>query len=155
MHKPLKMVEAKEIEYSFELRSKPFFNLTVEMLDCVRDHNFDRLAQICDDDYGIIDINTEGGSEIIRDRQGWENWFSGLFTRLEAMKAITWSEITHYEAVEGSDMGYSVVDFDQVFIVADKKMRFEVIATIIWKKEGEEWKEARYHSSLIRVKEES
>ncbi len=146
--------QAEVISYSEELSSNPFFDLTVEMLDCVRDHNFDRLSKICDDDYGIIDINTEGGSEIIRDRRGWENWFSGLFQKLEEMKATTWSEITHYESVVRGEMGYSVVDFDQVFIVGDKKMRFAVIATIIWKKEGEEWKESRYHSSLINVKEE-
>jgi len=146
--------QAEVISYSEELSSKPFFDLTVEMLDCVRDHNFDRLSKICDDDYGIIDINTEGGSEIIRDREGWEKWFSGLFQKLEEMEATTWSEITHYESVERGEMGYSVVDFDQVFIVGDKKMRFAVIATIIWKKDDDEWKESRYHSSLINVKEE-
>lgn len=149
------MVETKEIEYPQEMRSKPFFDLTVEMLGCVRDHEFDRLSEICDDDFGIIDINTEGGSEIIRDRNGWEEWFRGLFKKLEAMNATTWSEITRYEAIEGTDMGYGVVDFDQVFIAGEKKLRFAVIATIIWKKEGEEWKESRYHSSLVSVKEES
>ncbi len=140
-------------DYPQEMLKKPFFDLTLEMLNCVRDHNFDRLSQICDDDYGIVDINTEGGSEIIRDRAGWEKWFSGLFKKLDQMQAETWSEITNYEAEKTSEMGYSVVDFDQMFIVGEKRMRFSVIATIIWKKVGEEWKEARYHSSLIKVEE--
>lgn len=130
---------------------KPFFELTKEMLGCVRDHNFERLSQICDDDYGIIDINTEGGSEIIRTREGWENWFKGLFQKLETMHAKTWSEITHYEAVKHDTMGYSVVDFDQVFHAGDQKLRFKVIATIIWKLDNGVWKESRYHSSLISV----
>ena len=50
-------------------------------------------------------------------------------------------------------MGYSVVDFDQMLVVGDKKMRFSVIATIIWKLESGNWKESRYHSSLIKVSE--
>jgi hypothetical protein len=142
------------LEYPAEFREKPFFDLTEEMLGCVRDHNFDRLAEICDDDYGIIDINTEGGSEIIRDRKGWENWFQGLFKRLDDMNAQTWSEITNYEAFKRADMGYSVVDFDQVLKIGEKSMRFAVIATIIWKLEDGNWRESRYHSSLVSVKEE-
>jgi len=134
------------------MTDKPFFELTREMLACVRDHNFTRLSEICDDDFGIIDINTTGGSEIIRDRHGWENWFTSLFAKLNELKAETWSEITGYEAVQQSDMGYSVVDFDQIFIAGDQRLRFSVIATIIWKKQGGEWKEARYHSSLLGVK---
>ncbi len=143
------------LEYPASMLSKPFFDLTRTMLDCVRDHNFRDLAQICDDDFGIIDINTAGGSEIIRDRAGWEAWFQGLFVQIDAMQAQTWSEITGYEAVRAGDMGYSVVDFDQVFIAGGKRMRFAVIATIIWKRAGEVWKEARYHSSLVQVKEET
>ncbi|MEO0332425.1 MAG: nuclear transport factor 2 family protein [Bacteroidota bacterium] len=144
---------AEAPSYSQEIQQKLFFDLTSEMLNCVRDHHFDRLAQICDDDYGIVDINTEGGSEIIRDRAGWEKWFTGLFKTLDQMQAQTWSEITNYEAEQTGEMGYSVVDFDQMLVVGEKRMRFSVIATIIWKKVGEVWKEARYHSSLIKVEE--
>jgi len=143
------------MEYPEEMKKKPFFDLTVEMLNCVRDRNYDRLAAICDDDFGIIDINTEGGSEVIRDREGWENWFKGLFSKLRIMNAETWSEITRYEALQREDMGYCVVDFDQMLVIGEKKMRFGVISTIIWKKENDEWKESRYHCSLINVKEES
>lgn len=146
-------LEPAAIQYPYELKKKPFFNLTVEMLNCVRDHNFDRLAAICDDDFGIIDINTEGGSEVIRDRKGWEQWFQGLFQKLMAMEAQTWSEITNYEAFQKGEMGYGVVDFDQHFVVGGKKMVFAVIATIIWKKENGEWKESRYHSSMLNMKE--
>ncbi len=143
----MEAVKVKDKKYT----DKPFYDLTEEMLSCVRDHNFERLASICDDDFGIIDINTEGGSEIIRDREGWEDWFKGLFERLDLMNARTWSEITGYEALQHETMGYSVVDFDQIFIAGDQKLKFKVIATIIWKKDGDEWKESRYHSSLISV----
>jgi hypothetical protein len=51
-----------------EFSGKPYYALTCELLDCVRDHNYTRLSHICDDDFGIIDINPTGGSEIIRDR---------------------------------------------------------------------------------------
>lgn len=139
------------MENSNSIKDKPFYRLTEEMLGCVRDHNFVRLSAICDDDFGIVDINTEGGSEIIRDRKGWEDWFSGLFKTLDSMGAKTWSEITSYEAIEHETMGYSVVDFDQYFIAGDQKLKFGVLATIIWKKEGNEWKESRYHSSLKGV----
>lgn len=129
----------------------PFFEETVEMLSCVRDHNFERLSKICDDDFGIIDINTEGGSEIIHDRAGWEAWFKGLFQNLKTLKAKTWSEITSYNALKHDTMGYGVVEFDQIFHAQGQKLRFKVIATIIWKLENDIWKESRYHSSLVSV----
>lgn len=140
--------------YPEAMRAKPFFDLTAEMFRCVRDHDFTTLAGICDDDFGIIDINVEGGSQVIRDRVGWEQWFTGLFAQLKAMQATTWSEITRYEAVRAQDMGYSVVDFDQVFIGQGKRLRFSVLATIVWKRTGAGWHEARYHSSLLNVVEE-
>lgn len=140
--------------YPADWHSKPFFDLTAEMLNCVRDHNFSRLERICDDDFGIVDIDIEGGSRIIRNQTEWATWFTGLFQQLDAMQAATWSEITRYEALERQDMGYSVVDFDQLFVVGGKKMRFSVIATIIWKHTGNLWQESRYHGSLIKVVEE-
>mgnify|MGYP006305086459 CR=1 FL=1 len=141
------------LRYSKEMREKPFFGLTREMLDNVRDHDFHRLSEVCDDDFGIIDINTEGGSEVIRTREEWENWFRGLFKKLDGMGAKTWSVITGYEALKRIDMGYSVVDFDQMLVIGGQKMKFSVVATIIWKLEGTEWKESRYHSSLVGFKE--
>ncbi len=137
--------------YPKEWLDKPFFRLSAEMLECVSDHNYERLSKICDDDFGIIDINPEGGSEIIRDRAGWEAWFTGLFAKLQTMQADTWSEITGYECLATDAMAYSVVDFDQILAFDSKEMRFSVIATIIWKKQDGEWKESRYHSSLLSV----
>jgi len=133
------------------MQDKPFYGLTLDLLDCVRDHDFRTLSAMCDDDFGIVDITTTGGSLIIRDRAGWEEWFTGLFAQLDALRAQTWSEITGYESVVSGDMGYSVVDFDQTFIAEEEKLRFGVIATIIWKRVDGVWKESRYHSSLVGV----
>lgn len=119
------------------------------MLSSIRDHDFNSLAKRCDDDFGIIDINVKGGAEIIRDRVSWENWFKSLFRQLNEMHAITWSEITHYDALKHETMGYSVVDFDQYFIAGEQRLKFSVIATIIWKKGENQWLESRYHSSLL------
>lgn len=155
MNTAISAPEKQTTEYPQSWYEKPFFKLTEEMLQCVSKQNFERLSQICDDDFGIIDINTDGGSEVIRDKQGWAEWFTGLFAKLKAMEATTWSEITRYESMIRTDMGMSVVDFDQMFVVGDKKMRFSVIATIVWKLEDKTWKEARWHSSLLTVKDES
>ena len=134
------------------MKEKPFYNLTLQLFKCVELHDFDTLANLCDDDYGIVDLNEEGKNMIIRDRAGWEEWFRTLFVKLDHMKANTWTEVTNYEAVQEDNMGYSVVDFDQLLEVDNKKMRFSCIVTIIWKKTPDGWKEARYHSSLIGVK---
>lgn len=131
--------------YPAKWRDMSFFGLTVEMLDCVSRHDFNRLAEICDDDFGIIDINPEGGSEIIRNR------VKGIFSELEKRKTETCSEITNYEAIESGNMGYGLVDCDQTFIQGDQQLKFGVIATIIWKKVNGKWFESLYHSSLKKV----
>mgnify|MGYP006284080371 CR=1 FL=1 len=141
--------EFPKIDYSRDWQEKPFFSLTLKLLNAVRDNDLSSLAHLCDDDYGIVDINTEGGSQVIRNRKEWEKWFKSLFSELQSRNAITWSEITNYEAVISQEMGYSVVDFDQMFVVEGQQMKFSVLATIIWKKEEQGWKESRYHSSLI------
>lgn len=132
-------------------RGKPFYDVTVRLLGCVRDHDLPTLSALCDDDFGIVEITTTGGSLVIRDRAAWEEWFTGLFAQLDTMQARTWSEITGYQAVVAGDMGYSVVDFHQVLVTPQESLRFTVIATIIWKRVDGAWKESRYHSSLLGV----
>lgn len=136
------------------MENKPFYQETLTLFDSVAKHDFNTLADLCDDDFGIVDLNEEGKNEIIRTREAWENWFKTLFARLDNMQAETWTEVTNYEAVKEEKLGYSVVDFDQLFVVGGKRLRFSCITTIIWKKTNHGWKEARYHSSLIGVKEE-
>lgn len=136
------------------MENKPFYQETLTLFESVAKHDFDTLANLCDDDFGIVDLNEEGKNVIIRTRQEWEDWFRTLFTKLDTMKANTWTEVTNYEAVQEEKLGYSVVDFDQILEVGEQKLRFSCIVTIIWKKTESGWKEARYHSSLIGVKED-
>jgi SnoaL-like domain len=133
------------------MKNKPFFELTETILNCVRDHNYDLLSNLCDDDFGIIDINETGGTMVAKNRTEWENWFKSLFIKLDTMQASTWSEITEYDALETSEMGYSVVYFNQYVKVGEITQCFKATSTIIWKKTNNGWKESRYHGSLLGV----
>jgi ketosteroid isomerase-like protein len=115
----------------------------------VRDHDFDTLAELCDDDFGIVDVDPSGNARPIRDRAGWEAWFRELFETLTAMGAATDSTIDDYHAVVAGDMGYSVLDFTQTLTVGAHVASFECVATIIWKRTAAGWREARWHASVI------
>ena len=132
-----------------EWAEAPFFAETIELLRCVRDHDFDTLADLCDDDFGIVDLDPAGGSVMIRTRAEWEAWFRRLFAQLEAMPAGTDSEILDYQAIEATDMGYSVVEFRQSLSMGELTAYFDCVATIVWKRTPDGWKEARWHVSLL------
>lgn len=127
----------------------PFFEETVELLRSVRDHDFESLAELCDDDFGIVDLDQSGGSVMIRTRAEWEAWFRRLFSELNAASASTDSEILDYRAMKTSDMGFAVVEFRQSLGIADVTAHFNCVATIVWKATPEGWKEARWHVSLL------
>lgn len=133
------------------MEAQPFATETRTLFHCVSTHDFDTLAALCDDDFGIIDLGTEGQSVVIETRQQWEDWFHSLFARLDAMGAHTATEIQKYQALEMGAMGYSVVDFCQLLTIGDHTARFYCVVTIIWKRVGDAWKESRWHCSLIRV----
>ena len=133
-----------------EYADKPFFAETVSLLRAVRDHDFDTLAALCDDDFGIVDIAPDGSGVPIRTRVEWEAWFRDrLFPQLEQMGAVTDSEITGYEAIESGDMGYSVLDFRQTLEVSGLVATFDCIATLIFKRTPNGWRESRWHCSVI------
>ena len=127
----------------------PFFAETLTLLRSVRDHDFETLAALCDDDFGIVDVDTSGTPRPIRDRAGWEAWFHELFATLNAMGASTDSRIDNYQAIASDDLGYSVLDFTQTLSVGDRVASFECVATIIWKRTSAGWREARWHASVI------
>lgn len=126
-----------------------FFTETVTLLRAVRDHDFDTLAALCDDDFGIVDVDTSGSVRPIGDRAGWEQWFRELFSTLDAMSASTDSRINGYRAMATAHMGYSVLDFTQTLTVGAHVASFECIATIIWKRTADGWRESRWHASVI------
>lgn len=129
---------------------QPFFEETLTLLRAVREHDFDTLAGLCDDDFGIVDIAPDGSGVPIRTRAEWEAWFrDGLFPRLEALGADTDSEVTGYQALVSGDLGYGVLDFQQSLTVGGLVATFECIATVIWKRTATGWKESRWHCSVI------
>jgi ketosteroid isomerase-like protein len=130
--------------------TQPFFGETLTLLRAVRDHDFDTLADLCDDDFGIVDIAPDGSGVPIRTRTEWEAWFrDGLFPKLEALGADTDSEITGYQALVSGDLGYGVLDFRQTLVMGELVATFDCIATIIWKRAASGWKESRWHCSVI------
>ena len=134
---------------SWPQSDEPFFAETCELLRSVRDHDFDTLARRCDDDFGIVDLDTEGRSVPVRNRAEWEAWFQGLFAQLDAMGAETDSEITDYHAIAGEDLGYSVLEFRQSLTLGGQTAFFDCITTIVWKLTPDGWREARWHGSLL------
>ena len=132
-----------------EWSSAPFFDLTVQLLSHVRDHDFDSLADLCDDDFGIVDLDQDVNNVMIRTRAEWEAWFRRLFSELDAAGAATDSEITNYDAIAGRDLGFSVVEFRQTLTMGELRASFECVATIVWKATPDGWKEARWHVSVL------
>lgn len=132
-----------------EFAGQPFFSETVELLRCVRDHDFDSLAALCDDDFGIVDLDPTGSNVMIRTRAEWEAWFKRLFSELSAGGMGTDSVITNYQALEGADMGFGVVEFTQYLTLGDLVAEFDCVTTIVWKATPDGWREARWHVSLL------
>ena len=132
-----------------DFEDRPFFSETIELLRSVRDHDFDTLAKRCDDDFGIVDIAPDGGSVAVRTRAEWEAWFHGLFTQLDAMGAATDSEVLAYDAIESSEMGFSVLEFRQTLSIGELEARFDCMTTIVWKRAEGRWVEARWHGSVL------
>jgi hypothetical protein len=132
-----------------EWADAPYFDLTIEMLRSVRDHDFDTLAARCDDDFGIVDLDQGGGNVMVRTRDEWEAWFRRLFSELDAVGATTDSTITNYQALETADLGYSVVEFTQSLALGEHVGLFDCVATIIWKRTPDGWRESRWHVSLL------
>jgi len=132
-----------------QFSDSPFFSETLTLLRSVRDHDFDTLAALCDDDFGIVDVDPSGAARPIRDRAEWEAWFHDLFATLNAMAASTDSRIDNYQAVQTGELGYSVLDFTQTLTVGDQVASFECVATIVWKRTEAGWREARWHASVI------
>lgn len=133
------------------MKDLPFYEETMTLFHSVRDHDFATLAALCDDDFGIVDLNTEGKNVVISTREAWEDWFRSLFDQLETMNAHTDTEIIDYQALRTAALGYSVVNFCQLLTVNEHTSRFYCVATIIWKRTEDGWKESRWHASLTRV----
>lgn len=128
---------------------RPFYAETISLLRSVRDQDFDTLSELCDDDFGIVDVDPSGNARPIKNRVEWERWFHELFATLDTMGATTDSEILDYKAMVQGTMGMSVLDFRQTLVVGDAVASFDCVATIVWKQTDTGWREARWHASVI------
>ena len=128
---------------------RPFYAETVALLRGVRDHDLASLSALCDDDFGIVDVDPSGAARPIRTRAEWVAWFRELFATLDAMDATTDSEILGYHAVRDGALGYSVLEFRQTLAVGPHVATFDCVATIVWKRTEAGWREARWHASVI------
>lgn len=134
---------------SVAFADQPFYEETLTLLRCVRDRDLATLAALCDDDFGIVDIDVDGTARPIRDRAEWVEWFTTLFATLESMGAATDSLILDYRALSEGALGFGVLEFQQSLTVGRHVATFECVATIIWKLTAEGWREARWHASII------
>ena len=134
---------------SLAFGEQPFYEQTLALLGGVRDHDFDLLASLCDDDFGIVDIDVDGTARPLRSRAEWEEWFRTLFATLDSMSAATDSAVLDYQAIEHDTLGYGVLEFQQTLTVGPHVATFDCVATIIWKLTDEGWREARWHASVI------
>lgn len=128
---------------------QPFYEQTVELLRSVRDQDFAALAALCDDDFGIVDIDVTGAARPIRDRSEWEEWFTTLFATMTGMEATTDSFIFDYRALTHDTLGFGVLEFRQTLTVGNYVAAFDCVATIVWKLTEHGWREARWHASVI------
>ena len=132
-----------------QFADQPFYSETIELLRCVRDHDFTALATLCDDDFGIVDVDPAGAARVVRDRAGWEAWFHELFATLDALTAATDSEVLDYRAIAHDTMGFSVLEFRQYLTIGDHTATFDCVTTIVWKHTPAGWREARWHGSVV------
>lgn len=61
----------------------PYFTHTVELLRCVRDHDFDVLAALCDE-LDVVDPDQRGLNVMERTGEGWKAWSTPLLGELDA-----------------------------------------------------------------------
>lgn len=134
---------------AFAARGTPFAAETAELLAAVRDRDLRTLEARCDDDLGIIDLAPDGGAMVLDDRAAWEAWFVGLFAQLTEMEAETDSLVETFDSVVWIDAGMSVLTWWQTVTVGALTGWFRCQATIVWKRDGDRWVEARWHASLL------
>ncbi len=132
---------------------QPLLNEVCTLFECVSTADFPRLAALCDDDFGIVDLDPEGKNVLVRTRAEWEAWFQRLFATLPAIGATTYTHITRYQVLPTPQMALCVVEFTQYLQLATERHPFDCVVTIVWKRpeaDADRWVEARWHVSLLQ-----
>ena len=128
---------------------QPFYEETVSLLQSMRNHDFATLAALCDDDFGIVDIDDAGAARPIRNRVEWEQWFTALFATLKDMDAATDLVILDYQALKRGSLGFGVLEFQHTLTAGPNVATVDCVATIVWKRTPTGWREARWHASIV------
>ena len=134
-----------------ELDRTPFLAETLELFRCVRDHDLATLSGLCDDDFGIVDLDTDGSARLVPDRAAWEEWFQDLFGRLSTLGARTDTRVDALDGLVSGDLGYGVCQFTQLLEAGGHVASFRCITTIVWKRVDGRWVESRWHASLLEA----
>ncbi|MGZ8804800.1 MAG: nuclear transport factor 2 family protein [Microbacterium sp.] len=124
---------------------------TQALLDAVNTLDLDALRAMVDDDYGIVDVDPEGRTVVIDTKAEWDAYMDLNFAAMRAGGAVLSSRVLDYHGVEAGRLGYSVVRFDQRVEIAGTVIENPCIATVVWKRTDEGWKEARWHCSPAPV----
>lgn len=129
------------------MADQPFLAETQALLRSVNELDLDALRAMVDDDYGIVDVDPEGKTVVLGTKAEWDAYMERNFGAMRAAGAGLSSRIVEYHGEEGDRLGYSVVRFVQRVELGGAVIENPCIATIVWKRTDDGWKEARWHCS--------
>ena len=131
-------------------QESPFHRLTTQLFAAVNALDLDQLTALVDDDYGIVDIDPDGNAVVIDTKAEWHTYMQENFTLMRTMGPDLRTDVQTYHDVQTNDLAYSVVKFVQHVRIIDTHVANHCLATIVWKRTGTEWKESRWHCSLLK-----
>lgn len=124
------------------------FPLTQELLETIDRLDYDALLNFVHSNYQMIDVDNECNTVLL---SNIKDWSTNLLHNINALKkrgGKLHSVITDYREELTSLIGYSILDFRQEVTIEGHRTISDYVATIIWRKIGEEWKETHWHCSL-------
>jgi ketosteroid isomerase-like protein len=123
---------------------------TERLLSAVNQLDLPKLRNMVDDDFGIVDVDPEGNPIVINTMEEWESYMEKNMLAMQQLHARLSYEIDEYHENVSDSMAYVVVRFvQQVHIPEKQEMSHSCIATVVWKKTEDGWKEARWHCSRL------
>ena len=123
---------------------------TERLLSAVNQLDLPKLRNMVDDDFGIVDVDPEGNPIVINTMEEWESYMEKNMLTMQQLHARLSYEIDEYHENVSDSMAYVVVRFvQQVHIPEKQEMSHSCIATVVWKKTEDGWKEARWHCSRL------
>jgi hypothetical protein len=71
------------------------------------------------------------------------------FGLMQQMQAQLDTRILDYQEYVQGDLGYSVVEFRQRVRIGEQVISHRCVATVIWRRDENRWKEVRWHCSRL------